>query len=95
MLSNPLPDDALRLPVSKDHMGNFLECMRSRKDPICDVETGHRSATVCHLGAIALRTGKKLAWDGESERFTGQDAEIGNTYLAREMRKPYNYDFVS
>jgi hypothetical protein len=95
MLSKPLPDDALRLPLSNDHMGNFFECMRSRKDPICDVETGHRSATVCHLGTISLRTGKKLTWAGESERFTGPDAESGNAHLAREMRKPYNYDFVS
>jgi predicted dehydrogenase len=95
MLSNPLPNDALRLPLSNDHMGNFFECMRSRKDPICDVETGHRSATVCHLGTISLRTGKKLTWDGESEHFTGPDAAAGNAHLAREMRKPYDYDFVS
>jgi predicted dehydrogenase len=95
MLSTPLPDDALRLPFSNDHMANFIECMGTRKDPICDVETGHRSATVCHLGAIALRTGKKLTWDGASERFTGPDADAGNAHLVREMRKPYDYGFVA
>jgi hypothetical protein len=48
-----------------------------------------------HLGAIALRTGKKLTWDRETERFTGPDAAAGIAHLAREMRKPYDYDFVS
>ena len=58
LLSKPLPDDAERLYVSNDHMGNFFDCINTRKDPICPVEIGHRSASVCHLGAISLRTGK-------------------------------------
>jgi hypothetical protein len=69
--------------------------MRSRKDPICDVEVGHRSASMCHLGAISLRTGLKLQWDPEKELFTGEHAKEGNAYVAREMRKPYDYSFVS
>jgi hypothetical protein len=68
--------------------------VKSRKLPICDVETGHRSATMCHLGAISLRTGHKLTWDYEAEKFTGEHAKEANTYLAREMRKPYDYSFV-
>ncbi len=90
-----LPEDAERLYVSNDHRGNFFESVISRKDPICPVEVGHRSATVCHLGAIALRTGKKLQWDGEKEFFVGDHAEEGNSYVEREMRKPYDYSFVS
>ncbi len=69
--------------------------MKTRKDPICTAEVGHRSASVCHLGAISLRTGKKLQWDPENERFTGDHAAEANGYLAREMRKPYDYSFVS
>lgn len=95
ILSKPLPDDAERLYVSNDHRGNLFECMRTRKDPICAVEIGHRSASVCHLGAIALRTGKVLQWDPEKEIFTGDHAAEANTYVAREMRKPYDYSFVS
>jgi predicted dehydrogenase len=95
MLSKPLPDDAERLYFSNDHCGNFFECIRSRKDPICDVEIGHRSATVCHLGAISLRTDKALEWDPEKEVFTGEHAAEANSHVAREMRKPYDYDFVS
>ena len=76
-------------------MKNFFDCVRSRELPICDVEIGHRSATMCHLGAIALRTGEKLAWDAGQEKFTGAHAEQANGYLVREMRRPYDYSFVS
>jgi predicted dehydrogenase len=91
----PLPEDADRLYVSNDHRANFFECMQTRKDPICAVEIGHKSASVCHLGAISLRMRKSLQWDPEKELFTGEHADEANRYVAREMRKPYNYDFVS
>ena len=89
----PLPENAVRLYASKDHMGNFFDCVRSRKLPICDVETGHRSANMCHLGAISLRTGHNLTWDYTAEKFTGRHASEANQYLVREMRKPYDYSF--
>lgn len=95
MLTKPLPADAERLFVSNNHMLNFFDCMKSRKDPICDVEVGHRSATVCHLGAISLRTGCKLQWDPDQEVFIGDHAAAANAHVAREMRKPYDYSFVS
>lgn len=95
LLTEPLAESAERLYFSNNHKGNFFECMQSRKDPICDVEIGHRSASVCHLGAISLRTGKKLQWDSESQIFIGENAAEGNTHVAREMRKPYDYGFVS
>ncbi len=95
LLHKPLPADAVRLPVSNDHMGNFFDCVRSRNLPICDVETGHRSATMCHLGAIALRTGKNLVWDYEKEQFVGDHSHAGNRYVSREMREPYSYSFVA
>jgi predicted dehydrogenase len=93
LLTTPLAADAVRLPVSNDHMGNFFDCVRSRQLPICDVEIGHRSATMCHLGAIALRTGEKLTWDSEREKFAGENAHKGNVYLSRKMRAPYTYGF--
>ncbi len=95
LLTDPLPENAERLYKSNNHMGNFMDCVRSRKLPICDVEIGHRSATMCHLGAISMRTGLKLNWDAKTERFIGEHAEHANTYLKREMRKPYDYSFVS
>ena len=95
LLKTPLPADAVRLYQSKNHMGNFIDCVRSRELPICDVETGHRSATMCHLGAISLRTGKNLNWDSTAEQFVGDNAADANRYLVREMRKPYDYSFVA
>lgn len=94
-LHAPLPEGATKLEVSNDHMGNFFECMRSRKDPIANVETGHRSACIGHLIIIALRTGRKLQWDPDKEIFTGDGAAEANGHLAREMRKPYDYSLVS
>ncbi|MEO5802198.1 MAG: Gfo/Idh/MocA family oxidoreductase [Verrucomicrobiota bacterium] len=92
ILTEPLPSNAERLYVSDDHMGNFFDCIRSRKQPICEAEIGHRSASVCHLGAIALRLGRKLKWDPKEEKFVG-DKEA-NKFLERKMRKPWSYDSV-
>lgn len=89
LMTEPLPSNAERLYASNDHMRNFFECVRSRKQPICDVEIGHRSATACHLGVIAIRLGRKLKWDPTLEEFVG-DAEA-QRYVAREMRKPWSY----
>jgi predicted dehydrogenase len=95
LLRAPLPDSAVKLEVSNDHMGNFFDCVRSRRDPIAKVENGHRSACVGHLIIIALRTGRQLAWNPEQEKFTGEGAAEANTHLARPQRAPYDYAFVS
>ncbi len=79
--------DSVHLYESKNHHENFLECIKTRKPPICDVAIGHRSATVCHLTNIALRTGRKLTWDPAAERIVG-DAEA-NAMLSRPYRSPY------
>jgi predicted dehydrogenase len=92
LLSQPLTSPKVRLYVSNDHMGNFFDCLRSRKPPICDAEIGHRSVSVCHLGVIALRLGRKLQWDPEKEEFAG-DKEA-DKYLVREMHKPWSYEAV-
>lgn len=83
ILTTPLDDQSVRLYVSKDHHRNWLDCIKSRQDPICNVEIGHRSATVCHLGNIAIRTGKKVHWDPKKEEVVG-DAEV-----AQWVRRPY------
>jgi hypothetical protein len=92
ILADKFAEGDVRLPVSADHMGNFFESVRTRTPPICDVEIGHRSATVCHLAGIALRVGRKLKWDPAKEEFVG-DKEA-NAQLAREQRKPWTYDAV-
>ncbi len=92
LLKERLPDSAPRVYASNDHIGNFIDCVRSRKAPICPASVGHRSASLCHLGVTAIRLGRKLNWDPAAERFVG-DAEA-NTYLSRPMRKPYDYSMV-
>ncbi len=92
IISDPLPDNAVRLYNSSDHMANFLEGVRTRRRPICDVEIGHRSANVCHLGTIALRIGRPLQWDPKAERFVGTDADKGNAMVSREYRSPWKLE---
>ena len=53
------------------HVNNFFDCVKSRKTPAADISIGHRSATVCHLGNIAVRTKKKINWDPVSETIVG------------------------
>ena len=93
LLSKPLPDSAQHLYVSSDHMGNFFDCIRTRKAPICEAEVGHRADTICHLGNIALRTGLKLEWDPAAQRFKGEHRKEADAFLSRTMRKPYDYTF--
>src|SRR5260370_1149370 len=59
----PLGANAIRLYNSYNHGKDFLDCMRSRKRPICDVEIGCRSVTVCHLGNLAYWNHRHLKWD--------------------------------
>jgi predicted dehydrogenase len=87
VLKEKLAEDAVRLYVSRNHHANWLECIRSRKVPICDVEVGHRSATVCHLGNIAIRTGKKITWDPAKEQVAGD--EEAAKMVSRPYRAPW------
>ena len=87
LLKDPLPADAVRLYESKNHMANFFDCVRSRALPICDVETGHRTATVCNLLNAAYLNGQTIKWDPAKEVFTGG---TGNPkWLTREYRAPW------
>lgn len=89
LLEEPLNGNATRLYVSNNHMGNFLDCIKTRKPTICTAEIGHRSVTVCHLGAIALRSGKKFKWDPVAEK---SDVAEVNAMLSRPYRAPWKLD---
>lgn len=93
LLTTPLSSHATRLEASNDHMGNFFDCLRSRKRPICDVEIGHRSASLCHLGVLAIRLGRPLKWDVLHEQFA--DDRNLNQWLNPAMRKGWGYELVS
>jgi hypothetical protein len=92
IINNPLPANAIRLPVAPNQIGNFLNCVRSRQQPICNERVAHRSATVCHIGNIAIRLnpGQPLTWDPMMERFTNNEA--ANAMLTRTMREPWRLE---
>jgi hypothetical protein len=72
-------------------MGNFIECVRSRQQPVSNASIGHRSCSVCHLGNIAIRffPNQQLTWDPREERFTGERSEEANRHLSRPRREGY------
>ncbi len=87
-----LPDAILKEPIrtsekhvypSTNHHTNWLECIRSGKETICPPEVGHRSASICHLGNIGYRLGRKLKWNPTKEVF---DDTSANKELSREPR---------
>jgi predicted dehydrogenase len=84
ILKEPLGAGAERVYPANNHKANWLECIRSKKDPICTAEIGHRSASICHLGNIGYRVRRPLKWDPAKEQFASDAA--ANKELAREPR---------
>jgi len=88
---NPLPKDAIeaiyngKRPTS--HMANFFECVDSRKLPISDVFSHHRSLTTCHLANIAVRLGRTIKWDPAAEQIIGDDQ--ARSMQGRKQREGY------
>jgi hypothetical protein len=72
-----------------DHVRNFLECIKSRSEPAAPVEIGHRSASLCHLGNIAIKLRAKLKWDPKAEHFVGSQREEANALLNRPARESW------
>ena len=87
----PLPNPARTVAAPgdyyADHVRNFIDCVKSRNEPIEPVEIGHRTATICHLGNIALKRMKRLTWDPNEERFP--DDEEANAMLSRPVRNDW------
>ena len=73
--------------VRANHAGNFLECVRTRKSPVENLEVGHHVSTVAHLGNIALRSRSRIEWDPKTETVPG-NAEA-NALVTREYRPPW------
>jgi hypothetical protein len=88
LLTSAIGPNETRLYKSNNHKQNFLECIKSRRETVASVEVGHRSNTICVLGYIAMRLGRKLNWDPQKERFVNDSA--ANRMLARSMRSPWH-----
>ena len=73
--------------IVNDHVANFLDCIRTGKRPHADIEIGHASTRLCHLGNIAYRTGRTLEFDPATETF--KNDKEANHLLGREYRKGF------
>jgi predicted dehydrogenase len=80
-------EGAVKLYQSGNHMKDFLQCMRSRKNPAAPVEVGHRSNSICVMTHIAMKLGRRLVWDPAIERFAGD--QEANALLDYPHRKPW------
>ncbi|NLX55743.1 MAG: Gfo/Idh/MocA family oxidoreductase [Planctomycetaceae bacterium] len=92
--NNPLPEGALEEvyggTISENHSVNFIECMKTRKQPISDVWSHNRMLEICHLSNIAMRLGRELNWDPVRREIVGDDQ--ANSFLAREYRQGYEIE---
>ena len=84
----------VKLFRSENHHRNWLDCIKSRNQPVAHAEVGHRVATMIHLLNIARwvsevtgETGNHLKWDAKAERFT--NSEWANHFLDRPRRAQY------
>jgi predicted dehydrogenase len=87
LVTSTIAPDEIHLYSSNDHKQDFLDCIKTRKDPICNAEVGHRSSTVCHLGNIAMLLDRPLKWDAQKEQFIGDDE--ANRMRQRPARAPW------
>ena len=92
ILTSKISENEIHLYVSEEQHGNWLDCIKSRKEPISPVEKGHRACTICLVTHISMKLGRKLLWDPDKELFTN-DSEANNM-LSRPQRAPYGTDYL-
>jgi myo-inositol 2-dehydrogenase / D-chiro-inositol 1-dehydrogenase len=92
ILTSKIGPNEIHLYVSTSQQGNWLECIKSRKEPISPVEIGHRACTVCLVTHIAMHLGRTLKWDPQTEKFVNDNE--ANTWLSRPQRAPYGTTYI-
>lgn len=92
ILQSKIGENETHLYVSEEQHGNWLECIRSRKQPISPVEISHRACSVCLISHIAMKVPGILKWNPNSERFT--NSEEANRMLGRPQRSPYGTSYI-
>lgn len=92
ILTSEIGENEIHLEVIEDQHGNWLECIKSRKQPISPIDKGHKACTICLISDIAMQFDRKLDWDPDKEVFVNDDE--ANAMLRREQRKPYGTDYV-
>jgi len=92
ILKSKISDNEIKLYVSDEQHGNWLESIKSREQPISPVEIGHRACTVCLISHIAMKVPGILEWDPATERF--KDNDLANSMLRRPQRYPYGTNYI-
>ena len=92
ILDSEIKENEIKLQVSDEQHGDWLNSIKTRKPPISPVEIGHRACSVCLVSHIAMKIGKKLNWDPQKEKFT--NSPEANEMLSRPQRKPYGTDYI-
>ena len=87
IITSVIGPDEIHLYESRNHHQNWLECVKSRRQPIAPVEVAHRSCSACLIHHIAMKLPRKLYWDPTRERFRNDDE--ANSMLSRPQRTPY------
>lgn len=87
IIQSVIGPNEIHLYESKEHHGNWLDCMKTRQQPIAPVEVGHRSCTTCLIHHIVMKLKRKVHWDPEKELFKNDDE--ANSMLSRPQRWPY------
>ena len=92
ILASETGENETKLYRVDDQHGNWLDCIQSRNEPVSPVETGHRACTVCLIIHIAMKLGRRLYWNPDTERFINDDE--ANAMLSRPQRYPYGTDYI-
>ena len=92
ILASVIGDNEIHLEKIDDQHGNWLDCIKTRKQPISPIEKGHKACAICLISDIAMQFDRKLEWDPINEIFLND--EEANAMLHREQRKPYGTDYV-
>ena len=88
ILQSVIQPHETKLYKSRDHWGNFYDCMKSRKLTITPIEVAHRSASIAHLCMIALETGKTISFNPDTEQILNNPKAAA--MLTRAYRAPYS-----
>ncbi|MBT8307621.1 MAG: Gfo/Idh/MocA family oxidoreductase [Maribacter sp.] len=92
ILTSKIGENETHLYKIDDQHGNWLDCIKSREDPISPIDKGHKACAICLISDIAMQFSRKLLWDPDNEVFINDDE--ANALLHRDQRKPYGTDYV-
>jgi myo-inositol 2-dehydrogenase / D-chiro-inositol 1-dehydrogenase len=92
ILTSEIKENEIHLYKSENHHLNWLQCIKSREQPITPVEVGHRACSICLLSHIAMKLDRKLFWDPVKEVFINDDE--ANSMLSRPQRYPYGTNYI-